>query len=167
MPRNKSNLLQRLQTREIVFDRRPSYVGVTEIHYGHREQYPWKHGLMEQARNCVAPFIRKWSRYNWSRLLSYSYFVYRRSALDPLFHPYFINYGSNKVEMYYRLRALKCSHFISQLRIDNTPFILSHDFGFDIPHAVTRVSSQYYRSIKKHPMTLQHLAFLELCKDWM
>ena len=43
-----------------------------------------------------------------------SYFVYRRSALDPLFHPYYINYGANKVEMYVRLRALKCVLYLGR-----------------------------------------------------
>ena len=40
VPRNKSDLMMRLQTKEVIFDRRPSYVGVMGIHYGHREQYP-------------------------------------------------------------------------------------------------------------------------------
>ena len=49
-----------------------------------------------------------WRRNTIIHRFSDSYFVYRRSALDPLFHPYYINYGANKVEMYVRLRALKC-----------------------------------------------------------
>lgn len=36
------------------------------------------------------------------------YFVYRRCALSPLFHPYYLNYGGNKQDIYYRLRALRC-----------------------------------------------------------
>lgn len=36
------------------------------------------------------------------------YFVYRRCALSPLFHPYYLNYGGNKQDIYFRFRALQC-----------------------------------------------------------
>ena len=32
------------------------------------------------------------------------YGVFRRSALNPLYHPFFLDYGRDKVELYWRLR---------------------------------------------------------------
>ena len=55
-----------------------------------------------------------WRRNTIIHRFSDSYFVYRRSALDPLFHPYYINYGANKVEMYYRLRAMQCVLYLGR-----------------------------------------------------
>ena len=56
----------------------------------------------------AVPFTTGWRRDTIIHRFIVSYFVYRRSALDPLFHPYYINYGANKVEMYVRLRAMQC-----------------------------------------------------------
>ena len=33
----------------------------------------------------------------------HSYGVFRRSALNTIFHPYYVDYGFNKIEFYHRL----------------------------------------------------------------
>lgn len=51
------------------------------------------------------------------------YSIVRRWEQSVIFHPYFINYGRNKLE------------YISQMIYEGYKFyILMQDFGFDIPH---------------------------------
>lgn len=51
------------------------------------------------------------------------YVILSRSEVTPLFHPYYIDYGFNKVQ------------FIKQLRFEGFQFfMLMNDFGFDVPH---------------------------------
>lgn len=58
---------------------------------------------------------------NFSTMEPYS--IIRRSNQELIFHPYFINYGRNKIE------------FITRLIFEGFKFyILLQDFGFDIPH---------------------------------
>ena len=109
-------------------------------------------------------FYQKMEPFRFVFIVMYSYFVYRRSALNPLFHPYYINYGANKIEIYDRFRAMKCTPCIDGFIIDNSPFLLSKGFGFDIPHVETRISSQYSKNIKKQPMFIQRHAFQAMCQ---
>ena len=51
------------------------------------------------------------------------YVILRRSHETPLFHPYYVDYGFNKVQLVYQLR-------FEGFRF----FVLMRDFGFDIPH---------------------------------
>lgn len=51
------------------------------------------------------------------------YMILRRSELMPVYHPYFVDYGRNKMEFTLRLRFEGYSFYA----------ILS-DFGFDYPH---------------------------------
>lgn len=51
------------------------------------------------------------------------YVILKRSPITPLFHPYYVDYGFNKVQ------------FIKQLRYEGYQFyMMMNDFGFDIPH---------------------------------
>ena len=93
--------------------------------------------------------------------------MYRRSALDPLFYPYYINYGANKVEMYVRLRAMQCVPSLKRRLLDNTPFLLSKEFGFDIPHQRTSISLEYASRKKNRPMFSQYVAFSALSRKWI
>lgn len=40
--------------------------------------------------------------------LSHRYGIFRRSVVDPLFHPFFYDYGGDKQDFYNRLMALHC-----------------------------------------------------------
>ena len=51
------------------------------------------------------------------------YGVFRRSVMTPFFHPYYINYGYNKVEYVENLRQAGFSFFI-----------LNQAFAMDFPH---------------------------------
>ena len=48
----------------------------------------------------------KWSRSSFEKAINGRYAVIRRSAMNPIFHPYFINYGYNKEELLNRLISL-------------------------------------------------------------
>ena len=99
-PRNKSELLKRVESGELRIDSRGSQVD-NSVRLIIVENDSSRHVGSERVE-CIALSILQRHGGVIER------FVYRRSALDPLFHPYYINYGANKVEMYYRLRALKC-----------------------------------------------------------
>lgn len=95
------------------------------------------------------------------------YFVYRRSALDPLFHPYYLDYGGDKQDIYYRLRAMKCTIWFGAFIIDNTPYVLPTEFGFDIPHPRSPLSVHYIRTAKEQPMYRQYYSFISLSRKWI
>lgn len=63
-----------------------------------------------------------------------SYHIMRRSPMTPLFHPYYIEYGRDKIEFF---EKLKMSHRIGSNGYNTIGyqfFILPQDFGIDIPH---------------------------------
>ena len=68
--------------------------------------------------------------------------------------------------MYYRLRALKCVLYLGRWLLDNTPFLLSKEFGFDIPHQKTNMSLDYSKK-KNRPMFNQYVAFSALSRKWI
>ena len=37
--------------------------------------------------------------------LKYRYGIFRRSAYDPIFHPYYIIYGRDKIEFFERMKS--------------------------------------------------------------
>lgn len=51
------------------------------------------------------------------------YMVLRRYDVMPIYHPYFVDYGKNKMEFTLRLRFESYSFYV-----------LVSDFGFDYPH---------------------------------
>lgn len=52
-----------------------------------------------------------------------SFFVARRSSVMIDYHPYFVNYGYNKMEI------------LSRMRFEGFEFyVLMNDFGVDLPH---------------------------------
>lgn len=57
----------------------------------------------------------------------------RRSAWNSLYHPYFIDYGNDKLEFFHRLQSQSRGYFIP-LNIDYSFFLMSNSFGYDIPH---------------------------------
>ena len=50
--------------------------------------------------------------------------------------------------------------------LDNTPFLLSKEFGFDIPHQRTNMSLDYSKK-KNRPMFNQYVAFSALSRKWI
>ena len=63
-----------------------------------------------------------------------SYHIMRRSPMTPLFHPYYIEYGRDKIEFF---EKLKLSHRIGYDGFYSSGYqflILPQDFGIDIPH---------------------------------
>ncbi|KAK8832486.1 hypothetical protein WA577_002959 [Blastocystis sp. JDR] len=104
--------------------------------------------------------MSEWREYN-GRLMLSRYFnhmepygVFRRSAADPIFHPYFIDYGGNKMELYFQFRAMNY----------NTPYVFPSDFGFNIPHKRTSHSVYYKQSKDIQPMNKQYWSFLKMYK---
>ena len=67
------------------------------------------------------PLIVKLRCLNFTRMEPYV--VIRRHELTPLFHPYFINYGFNKIS------------YVETLRKEEYRFVLAGDmYAFDLPH---------------------------------
>ena len=66
--------------------------------------------------------------------LTNSYIIMRRSILNPIFHPYYIEYGYDKLEFFARLMAFKRGCSMIRLSLDFRYFVLPQDFGIDIPH---------------------------------
>ena len=63
--------------------------------------YKW----MEIEGDCIQQFVSTTEIEPWSFLtvLIIRYGVFRRSALDPIFNPYFVDYGYDKIEFYKRI----------------------------------------------------------------
>lgn len=78
------------------------------------------------------------------------YGVFRRSVKNPIFNPLFIDYGYDKVEYYQRLVIDSFSFFV-----------LSDDFGVDIPHprTITAVEYTYERLRGENLMKSQYRIF--------
>ncbi|OAO16047.1 hypothetical protein AV274_2233 [Blastocystis sp. ATCC 50177/Nand II] len=86
----------------------------------------------------------------------FSYAVFRRSMRNPFFHPYFYDYGGDKMELFHRL------HMIGGYRM----YVLSTDFGFNIPHKVTKMAEEYKLGKDEEPMFIQYEIFTHLFKNW-
>ena len=73
------------------------------------------------------------------------YSIIRRSKDNPIFHPYFINYGFNKQELMNRMTFLSpCI------------YVMLNEFCIDIPHKRTKMSKEYMSQKKsKYDKTLQ------------
>ena len=69
--------------------------------------------MFKEKRNVVKRFHTKHEMEPYS--------VIRRSKVVPLFHPYYINYGFNKVEMFSRLTYLSKS--ILSIRTHRIPLL--------------------------------------------
>ncbi|KAK8814651.1 hypothetical protein WA556_006690 [Blastocystis sp. ATCC 50177/Nand II] len=75
---------------------------------------------------------------------------------NPFFHPYFYDYGGDKMELFHRL------HMIGGYRM----YVLSTDFGFNIPHKVTKMAEEYKLGKDEEPMFIQYEIFTHLFKNW-
>ncbi|KAK8801895.1 hypothetical protein WA588_006179 [Blastocystis sp. NMH] len=71
------------------------------------------------------------------------YIIMRRSILNPIFHPYYIEYGYDKLEFFARLMAYKRFRY----------FVLPQDFGIDIPHKRSSYSRMFRQDRKVHIMS--------------
>ena len=89
---------------------REEFEGISPQQYLGRYWYV-SHGEALQRLKCL----------NYSTMEPYV--ILRRSRETPLFHPYYVDYGFNKVQLVYQLR-------FEGFRF----FVLMRDFGFDIPH---------------------------------
>ena len=83
------------------------------------------------------------------------YSIIRRSKDNPLFHPYFINYGFNKQELMNRMTFL--SRFILfEWRSEFHYYVMLNEFCVEIPHKRTRMSKEYVSQKKtNYDKTLQ------------
>lgn len=77
------------------------------------------------------PSIVKLRCLNFTRMEPYV--VIRRHELTPLFHPYFINYGFNKVTFIETLQYEGSSSPVWAL-VGFQFYLFITDFGFDVPH---------------------------------
>ena len=83
------------------------------------------------------------------------YSIIRRSKDNPLFRPYFINYGFNKQELMNRMTFL--SRFILfEWRSEFHYYVMLNEFCVEIPHKRTRMSKEYVSQKKtNYDKTLQ------------
>lgn len=67
--------------------------------------YQW----MSIDKYCLVEFTSTTEIEPWVLLLFLNerYGVFRRSALDPIFNPYFVDYGYDKIEFYKRIDLYK------------------------------------------------------------
>ena len=92
--------------------------------------------MFKEKRNVIKPFHTKHEMEPYS--------VIRRSKVVPLFHPYYINYGFNKVEMFSRLTYLSKS-ILSIRTLEFHYYVLVNEFCVDIPHNRTKISGNFMR----------------------
>ena len=78
------------------------------------------------------------------------YGVFRRSALNGLFHPYFINYGRDKIYYYWRLNREGSIPVVDWV-VDTQFYVLPQSFGCDLPHIITN-ASRSFRPNDEHEM---------------
>lgn len=67
--------------------------------------YQW----MSIDKHCLVEFTSTTEIEPWVLLLFINerYGVFRRSALDPIFNPFFVDYGYDKIEFYKRIDLYK------------------------------------------------------------
>ena len=83
------------------------------------------------------------------------YSIIRRSKDNPLFHPYFINYGFNKQELMNRMTFLSRS-ILFEWRLEFHYYVMLNEFCVEIPHKRTRMSKEYVSQKKtNYDKTLQ------------
>ena len=80
-----------------------------------------------EVKRDIEPFVLELE-------LTNSYIIMRRSILNPIFHPYYIEYGYDKLEFFARLMAYKRGCSMIRLSLGFRYFVLPQDFGIDIPH---------------------------------
>ena len=90
------------------------------------------------------------------------YGVFRRSAANPLFHPYFYDYAGDKQDFYSRMIAMNCDCEKEERQIDSISYLFVNDFGFNIPHKKTNTSMLFRRTWKTHPMLRQYWSFMSV-----
>ena len=83
------------------------------------------------------------------------YSIIRRSKDNPLFHPYFINYGFNKQELMNRMTFLSRSILV-EWRSEFHYYVMLNEFCVEIPHKRTKMSKEYMSKKKSnYDKTLQ------------
>ena len=83
------------------------------------------------------------------------YSIIRRSKDNPLFHPYFINYGFNKQELMNRMTFLSRSILV-EWRPEFHYYVMLNEFCVEIPHKRTKMSKEYMSQKKSnYDKTLQ------------
>ena len=63
------------------------------------------------------------------------YLIVRKSEEMPLYHPFYVNYGFNKVIFVENLR-FESMYSILEFQIDYKFYLMITDFGFDFPHTM-------------------------------
>ena len=104
--------------------------------------------MFRQKKNIVLPFQTNHEMEPYS--------VIRRSKIVPLFHPYYINYGFNKVEMFSRLTFLSICWLLF-CSIEFHYYVLVNEFCVDIPHNRTRISWNFTRRRKDTDLETQFM----------
>ena len=90
------------------------------------------------------------------------YSIIRRSKDNPLFHPYFINYGFNKQELMNRMTFLSRS-ILFEWRLEFHYYVMLNEFCVEIPHKRTKMSKEYMSQKKSNydkTLQMQELARL-------
>ena len=82
--------------------------------------------------------------------------MFARSEDEPIFHPYFIIYGFNKIEFYWRLfqenrRCVMCCSWLGY-HFYHVPDV----FGFDIPHEQEQAKKTYSENEENMMFSLYH-----------
>ena len=100
------------------------------------------------------PISKEKEPYSFPSHSTRRYGVFRRSALTPLFHPFFINYGYIMVGFYERL-YLESSLVLILSPPDTSFYVLPQCFGVDLPHPRC-IRAHGYRENKDNEMVVLH-----------
>lgn len=83
------------------------------------------------------------------------YSIIRRSKDNPIFHPYFINYGFNKQELMNRMTFLSPCIWLNWC-LEFHYYVMLNEFCIEIPHKRTKMSKEYMSQKKSnYDKTLQ------------
>lgn len=146
VPRNKQELVAMYRAKQVVphpTERHVSKGRVCDVEYHQHQQLDvdaesTSGVLSSRSRNGA---VRKRDRDEMCR-----YAVMRRSAMNPIFHPYFINYGYNKEELLNRLISLSISSFPPSLSLEYNYYVFLSEFCVEIPHFRTLMSKSYNKT---------------------
>ncbi|KAK8800225.1 hypothetical protein WA171_004860 [Blastocystis sp. BT1] len=80
------------------------------------------------------------------------YGVFRRSALNTFYHPYYVDYGFNKIEFFHRLIVEKYQFYL-----------LPEAFGYDIPHPRSSASNSW--SSQRKGTRAMDILWMRMCRE--
>ena len=90
------------------------------------------------------------------------YSVLRRSPLNPIFNPYFMNYGYDKIEFFDRITMHNRWYSGGSLCLGYMYHVLVDDFGVDVPHIASAYSREFAKKDDSNEMQVLMAALRSL-----